>query len=121
MNIIFGKENIKQDNKYIVLELDTIRFQPTNKTVTAYCVVEQVPILDMPKVDSMRSLHENLLINYRKRDWNFCEQALEHLQGFWGTELDTYYSDLRTRIETYQKQEPEGEWDGCIEKSLSVT
>ena len=117
MNIIFGRENLSSvDEKYTVLELDTIRIMPVNHVVTAFCLVENIPILNLPKVDSMKNLHENLLINYRKKDWNFCTQALEHLVGFWGDEMDTYYNSLKQRISTYTEQDPGDTFDGIVER-----
>lgn len=117
MNIIFGRENLSSvDEKYTVLELDTIRIMPVNHVVTAFCLVENIPILNLPKVESMKNLHENLLINYRKKDWNFCTQALEHLVGFWGDEMDTYYQSLNQRISAYIEQDPGDEFDGIVER-----
>lgn len=122
MHIILGKENVDTlniDNKFTVLELDTFKLPPTGSEVTAYCVVENIPINDLPKVESMKDLHANLLTNYRKRDWNYCNQALDFLIGFWGHELDTYYQDLRDRIKQYSEAEPGPEWTGIIDKQLN--
>jgi hypothetical protein len=118
MNIIFGKENLPNtSDKYTILELDTIRVLPVNQLVTAYCLVDAIPILNMPKAESMKNLHKNLLINYRKRDWNFCTQALEHLIGYWGADMDSYYTALSERIAKYMEQDPGESFDGIIEKT----
>jgi hypothetical protein len=118
MNIIFGKENLPTaPDKYTILELDTIRILPVNQLVTAYCLVDAIPILNMPKAESMKNLHENLLINYRKRDWNYCTQALEHLTGYWGADMDSYYTTLSERIAKYMEQDPGESFDGIIEKT----
>lgn len=118
MNIIFGKENLPTvDEKYTILELDTIRILPVNQIVTAYCLVDAIPILNMPKAESMKNLHENLLVNYRKRDWNYCTQALEHLIGYWGADMDSYYTSLNQRIAKYIEQDPGESFDGIIEKT----
>lgn len=120
MNIIIDSDQVEQfKQNYTVLELDTIRLLPENKTITAYCVVEQIPLSDLPQVESKRNLHENLMINYRKRDWNFCNQALEHLFGFWNGELDSFYDEIRSRIAKYMEQDPGDSWDGIIEKHTS--
>ena len=117
MNIIFGRENaIALEGKYTILELDTIKLNPEGPTLTAFCAVENIPIVDMPKVESMKALHENLIINYRKKDWNYCTQALEHLIGFWGHELDSYYESLSSRIANYSEQDPGESWDGIVDK-----
>ena len=92
MHIILGRENVdvlNLDQKFVVLELDTFRLPPDGRLIPAFCVVENVPIMNLPKVESMKALHHNLLENFRKQDWNYCEQALEHLVGFWGDEVDT--------------------------------
>lgn len=119
MHIIIGKENVDNLNlteKFTVLELDTFKLAHDGTTVTAYCVVENIPINDLPKVESMRELHANLLDNYRKKDWNYCNQALDFLVGFWGHELDTYYQSLRDRIAEYTATDPGESWDWAITK-----
>lgn len=117
MNIIFGRDQaLSLGERYTVLELDTIRVKPANTEITAFCVIESMPILDMPKLESMKNLHNNLLVEYKKRDWNYCIQALEHLSGFWGHEVDTFYDILRTRIQEYVNNEPSDDWDGVVER-----
>lgn len=113
MNIIFGRDQAASlSERYTVLELDTIRIN--NNELTAFCVVESIPIMDMPKVESMKNLHENLIIEYRKRNWNYCSQALDYLTGFWGHDLDTFYDNLRARIQEYTENDPGDDWDGVI-------
>lgn len=120
MNLIFGRENAQAlESKYTLLELDTIRFGKDTAEITVFCAVENIPLLDMPKVDSMKALHENLMIEYRKRNWNYCVQALEHLTGFWNHELDTFYNNLLERITQYIETAPSDDWDGVIIKELS--
>lgn len=117
MNIIIDPDQIdRYKENYTVLELDTIRVVPMNKLVTAYCVVDTIPIVELPLTQSKINLHANLLINYRKRDWNYCHQALDHLIGSWNKELDSFYEDIRSRINTYMETDPGDNWDGVIEK-----
>jgi len=117
VNIIIDPDQIdRYRENYTVLELDTIRIVPLNKLVTAYCVVDTIPIVELPLTQSKINLHANLLINYRKRDWNYCHQALDHLIGSWNKELDSFYEDIRSRINAYMKNDPGDHWDGVIEK-----
>jgi len=119
MNIIFGREQAASlSERYTVLELDTIQVG-TNSELTAFCVVETIPIADMPKLESMKNLHANLLVEYRRRNWNFCEQALEHLTGYWGGELNSFYDSIKSRINEYVVNEPSDAWTGVVEKSPS--
>lgn len=118
MNIIFGRENAQAlEEKYTILELDTIRIG--DNEITAFCAIETVPIVEMPRLPSMKALHDNLILEYRKRNWNYCIQAMEHLSGFWNHELDTFYENLRGRINEYIESEPDSNWDGVIVKQLS--
>ena len=52
MNIIFGKSQIEAlpENKFIVLELDQIRYGE-GRPDSAYCIVENVPITELPDVE----------------------------------------------------------------------
>lgn len=109
MNIIFGRERADaMQDKYTILELDT--FKIGDQIVTAFCAVGSIPILEMPKIESMKSLHANMLENYRKCDWNYCEQALEHLSGFWNHELDTFYDTIAQRIAENKHQDLGSDW-----------
>ena len=117
MNIIFGDDAAKElKNKYTVLELDTVRIQLDGRKFTAYAVVESIAIDDLPLVEGWTNLHQSLMTNYRKRDWNFCEQAIEQLSGKWGNELDTFYLELQSRINNYKDIDPGMDWDPTIQK-----
>ena len=120
MNIIFGREHAAMlETQHTVLELDTLRFGKDGDEVTVFCVVENIPILDMPKIEKMKELHANLMIEYRKQNWNYCEQAMEHLVGFWNHEMDTFYDSILSRVNQYKDESPAEGWDGVIEKSVA--
>ena len=117
MNIILGRENVEQaQEKYTVLELDTLIINGAADPVTAYCLIEQVPIDQIAGMDQFRDLHQNLMANYRKRNWKYCEDAIEHLMGKWGGELDTFYIELNKRILQLKQQDLDETWDGSIVK-----
>jgi hypothetical protein len=117
MHIIFGQDqaDIVREN-HTVLELDTFRFLPQDVVQTAYTVVENIPIEDLPKLSFQKELHHNLMENYRKGDWNFCEQAIEQLIGAFGGEVDTFYADLQTRINNYKENDPGEYWNPVIDR-----
>lgn len=116
MNIIFGINEVNQlRGKYIVLELDTVTIKSSNP-ITAYCVIENLPLDELSRVDNLKKIHEELMENYRKRNWNFCIQAIDKLTGFWGTQIDSFYEILRNRITGYIESEPDESWTGVIPK-----
>lgn len=106
MNIVFGDDNIKEiDSKYTVLELDTFAIDKTSTHITAYCLVENLPIAEMSQLDNLRDLHKNLIKNYRNKNWDYCEQAIEHLKNCWNGELVTFYQELDLRIKHLRTQQ----------------
>ena len=118
MNIILGRENIEQaQEKYTVLELDTLLIDGAADPVTAYCLIEQVPIDQIAGIDQYRDLHNNLMKNYRLQNWKFCEDAIEHLRGKWGGELDSFYTEMSQRIQQHKIETLGPDWNGTLLKT----
>ena len=116
MNIIFGDSAAqKAQEKYIVLELDT--FQVDQQLTTTYALVERVTLMEMLSLETFKELHSNLLKEYRKRNWKYCEDAVEHLRGKWNGELDTFYTVLIERIQDLKTQTLDDAWTGVIVRS----
>lgn len=117
MNIVLGEEHIKDlESKYVVLELDTFRVIGQLEPVTAYCIAENLAVGDIIQADKLRDLHNNLMKNYRLKNWSYCEQALEHLQGKWRGQLDSFYQSLSQRISDLREQKLDPQWDGILDR-----
>jgi hypothetical protein len=116
MNIIFKTNATNIDEKYIVLDLDTFRL-PDGSIHTACCVVESIPVAELPMADQLKDLHVNLVRNYGQRNWNYCEQAIEQLMGKWGKEVDSFYQELMTRIQKLKTQNLDDAWTPVIAKN----
>jgi len=116
VNIILGQENVDAiRDRYIILELDTFRIKG-QPPVTAYCLIENPPINELLTLGSWVELHNNFIKNYKKRDWKFCLQALEHLKDKWNGDLKSFYEEIESRINDYEKNEPDPSWDGSIDR-----
>ena len=105
MNIIIGKyEAERLAEKYTVLPLETMKFKsnPDLPATTAYCLIENIPTEEMNKIEEWKALHIKFYENYQKGDFHFCTNALEHLKGKWGGEIDTYYRVMEDRISKYK-------------------
>lgn len=121
MNIIFGTEMAQQaKDRYTVLELDTFNLLPTDEVITAYCLVETIPIEEMPAIESLKDLHSNLIAEYRKRNWHYCEDAIAHLTGKWHSELNSFYIELYQRIQTLKQADLPEDWTGRVDKTVEV-
>ena len=117
MNIVLGQENLSQlTDRYIVLPLDIFQIPGQIDPVPSYCVVETASIADLQQLETLRQLHCKLIENYQKRNWSFCEQALEHLTGRWNGELDTFYQDLAQRVFVLKEQDPNEDWSPIINR-----
>jgi hypothetical protein len=115
MNIIFKSNLPAIDQKYTVLDLDTFKM-PDGSIHTACCVVEHIPITELPSTENLKTLHSDLITNYGQKNWNFCEQAIEQLMGKWGGELDSFYQELTNRIKLFKTLDLDDSWTPIIAK-----
>lgn len=96
MNIILGRERAEElRDKFTVLELDTFD-HADGMQIPAYCVIpaEKIPLEEMGSLPQWVELHENLIKEYHKRNRRFCEDAIEHLRGKFGGEVDSFYNHV---------------------------
>ena len=117
MQIILGKDIANQvEDKYIVLELDT--FKHNDDVQTAYAVLDaaSIPLGEMQEIPTWVEHHNKIMENYRKQNWNFCEQMIEHCQKRWGGELTSFYTEIYSRIQQLKTQELSETWNGILER-----
>jgi hypothetical protein len=116
MHIILG-DNITEEmaERYIVLELDSFLVPGKDLVVSAFCLIENVPIAELAQAHHFQDLHAQMIKNYRSGNWKFCQDALEHLQGRWNGEVDSFYQTLSVRISDLEKHDPaHTHWDPVI-------
>ena len=119
MNIMF-EDSITDEvkSKYMLLELDTFYFSDIDRTKTAYCLIESAPIQEMFNIEKSIELHNNLIKNYKLRNWKYCQDALEHLMGRWNKELDSFYKEILLRVISFQEIEPGPDWTATIKQNV---
>ena len=116
MNIILGESAVEQlGDAYTVLELDTVTIGSSDP-VKAYCVVDVIPLDELPRTESLKKMHSSLMEQYYDRNWSFCEDAISHLMGAWNGAVDSFYSDLLSRVNTYKQSDPDPSWTGIVAK-----
>ena len=118
MQIIIGEPPAGLVEKYVVLELETIKYSEESDPVTAYCVVdgEHVSLEEVSEIKQYSDTHRALMLNYYKQNWSFCDQAIETLRGKFKGEVDSFYDVLSTRIAEYKKGKIGSDWDGILRK-----
>lgn len=99
MNIIFG-ENISaaMREKYVILQLETFTVGETQKV--AYCVVEHIPLEEIPDLPRLTGLHKAIVEAWNRQDYETVLFGLPHVEGKFGGELDSFYENLKSRIPT---------------------
>lgn len=122
MYIIFGADKadaLREDEKYIVLELDTVRM-PNGTIMTAFCVVEKVPLGELSQVAAHLTWHAEMLNEYRAQNWDQCIRSIDMLMGHFNGELDSFYKILRSRVEQFKLIGPGPDWSGIYEPGSVV-
>jgi hypothetical protein len=100
MDIIFGRENAeKLREKYTVLDLETI--EKDGHEFEVFCLVpaDKIALGDLPNLEEWIKLHNNFLVGYQNKHYDFCRQCVEHLMGKFGGEVDTFYEEILRRID----------------------
>ena len=117
MNIIFGDAVQHVPDSFTVLELDTIRFVPDNQLIKTWCLLEKIPLQEFATIESNKKIHQDLIAQYRLKNWDFCMQAIGALLGAWDGELDEFYTVMGQRIRELIQHPPSADWDGCLIRS----
>lgn len=100
MNIILGRERADElRDKFTVLELETFN-HPDGMQIPAYCVIpaDRIPLGELALTKQWADLHGNLIREYAAGNANFCRDAIEHLMGKFGGELDTFYDHILSNL-----------------------
>ena len=106
MNIILGKQAAdKLSQKYTVLELDTFKFRPNEEPVKSYCVVELTDFQDFVSSSENSEKHCELISNFQSGNWDESLKLIGELYGSWSGDIDSFYDDLKARIEKLKSEE----------------
>ena len=111
MNIIFGDPIESIPNSFTILPLDSFRVEDSATPVTAWAVIEKIPLAEFATAADNTKIHKELLEFYRQQQWNYCEHAIDYLMGKWNGELDTFYTDLLQRVIAFKQTPPAEDWD----------
>ena len=66
--------------------------------MTAYCVVNEITLSELPTLEASKQLHSNFIREYNNKNYKFCQDAVEHLLGKFNGEVDSFYLEILSRI-----------------------
>lgn len=85
-------------NKHLLLELDTLKNPDTGVQKRFYCVIDELPVIELPVIEQYVQTHANLILQYKKQNWDYCISACRSLRGKWNGALDSFYDCLESRV-----------------------
>lgn len=92
------------EDKYILLELDTLVDPESLQKKRFYCVVDSCSLQDMTILEKQIQAHQQMMHQYKKQNWEYCRQACVVLKGKWNGILDSFYQTLIERIDKINMQ-----------------
>jgi hypothetical protein len=118
MYIIYDPETVnelKNDKRYVLLELDTFNHPKHPKPITAYCVIDQIPLSEIGQITAYLTWHQELIDDYKCKNWENCLRTIPMLMGHFNSEVDSFYQTLEQRIKTLIENPPQSSWDGVLD------
>ena len=105
MQLIFGKDNAeKLRERYVVLDLETV--EKDGVSIEVYCLIpgDKIGLPDMPQIDNWTKLHHEMMDGFHTQQYKYVRDAIEHLMGKFGGEVDTFYTELLGRIDKAESE-----------------
>ena len=105
MQVIFNRETAdKLRERYTVLELET--FNVNDQQLETFCVVpaDKMNLGELPNLDSNIKMHAELIEQLKVKNYQFCIDAIDHLMGKFGGELDSFYEIIQSRAKLALEQ-----------------
>lgn len=116
MHVIFGEVDTNISDKYLLLELDTFYIADANQAMPCFCVISALSLEEFPQAHTWRDSHNQMMSQYRLRNWDYCEQAIQDLRGRWRGELDSFYDEILQRIAEFRVNPPDQSWTAQIQR-----
>lgn len=114
INVVFAVNGQFQEgfdpDKYTKIELGTFYTElgPDGPSITPWGLIgpDDIPVDRLPHLGDMVSLHEKMLENFQKKNWDFTEQAIEHLREFFPTEYNDFYDYILEQLALLRANPP---------------
>jgi adenylate cyclase len=114
VKIVLGPKTAEQVmDEFFVLELDKIAVKGKRVGVTIYTVLEMYPGAH-GEYEMARSGHEEMLVAYRKREFEHAIFLCDTLTGEFDGQMDGYYEMWKDRCREMKMSKLPSDWDGTF-------
>lgn len=100
MQVIFSRKIADElRDRYTILELETFTVQ--DQILETFCVVsgDKMNLADLPHLADHIKMHEEFIEQLKLKNYKFCMDAIEHLMGKFGGDLDSFYEIIMERCQ----------------------
>jgi hypothetical protein len=111
MQIIFDEKLVPElQERYIILELDTVMQPGMTKPIILYALIEDPDIETITRLPDLLKQHHELVTAYKDSQWDVAKFNAYAMKGAWKGQLDEFYDLV---AETSADYESRGEqWNG---------
>ena len=80
-------------------------------------ILESTSIGDLYRLEEIKKHHADLMESYRNQQWEDCQRCIAVLTGAFKGELDSFYEDIRSRVNRLQTLPLDDTWTPVIPKT----
>jgi adenylate cyclase len=117
LSMVIGSRTAeKAREKFATMEIDLIQVKGKKQPEAVFTVLGRAEINNDPRCKELRELNAQMLVTYRKQQWDATKALIERCRKFAnGFGVDGLYDMYLGRIEAYQHYPPPPDWSGVYE------
>ena len=109
--IVIGENTLKQAGDIAAIELDLIRVKGKNEAVRIFGLLGENAANTGAEFEDLNGCHSAMISAYRRQRWFQARQMIGECRKLNGG-LDALYDLYEARIDEYQENPPDRDWDG---------
>ena len=111
MQIIFDEKLVPElREKYVVLELDTVKQPKMAAPITLYALIETIEFDKISRLPELCQQHQTMIEAYKNSKWDDAKFNAYALKGSWRGELDEFYESVISTVD--ELSQTNTIWDG---------
>ena len=113
VGVVIGDDTCRRANGYATIELDLIAVKGKREAAKIHALLGDDKMAHDSGFAELREKHARMLAAYRRQQWDEAEALIGECRALDGA-LDVLYDLYEERIEYYQENPPDPDWDGVF-------